>query len=348
MVSASPHAEAITQKKVESDEAAPPPDEKTAISTDEKPATGEEPAREKPKNELLAEAPPASLSMISSSDDAALSLDTRIDTAIDRPRKVNLDPLASYKTDSDFITTTIPIRNIPVVEYKNKPKYLIPVDSATRMKGEFYLIQAREELAKGDFQSGDKSLRRSIELDPHDAQAWMLHADLFLTMGLAEQALKEYIISGEIDPTNPKVFYNIALLYAKANDHQRAYKNFTRAIEVDSRYLPAYLGRATLQIDEREYEGAVDDYDRALAIDQYYTPALKARALARMELRKFTDAISDFDLYLQIEDPDGYVLYQRGISRIYSNDTQQGCVDLSSALELGFKDAEKAIRKFCQ
>jgi hypothetical protein len=67
-----------------------------------------------------------------------------------------------------------------------------------------------------------------------------------------------------------------------------------------------------------------------------------------METRKFADAVQDFNQYLEIEDPDGYVIYQRGISKILSNSLLQGCLDLSSALELGFKDAEKAIKKFCE
>jgi tetratricopeptide (TPR) repeat protein len=108
------------------------------------------------------------------------------------------------------------------------------------------------------------------------------------------------------------------------------------------------MGRASLLMDDRDYEGAIQDYDRLLAVNKYYSPAFKQRGLAKMELRKFTEAITDFNQYLEIEDPDGYVVYQRGISKIYSNNLLQGCLDLSSAQELGFKDAEKAIKKFCE
>ena len=288
-------------------------------------------------------------SPINSSDKPTMTLESKVDTTINRPTKmVNMDPLASYKSDSGFVAKSVQIKDIPIAEYKNKPKYLIPVDSVTRIKGEFYLIRARQVLEKGDFKTGDKYLRKSLDLNPNNAQSWMLHADLFLTMGLADQALKEYIISGEIDSTNPKIFYNIALLYTKASNNQKAYKYFSRAIETNAKYLQAYMGRASLLMDERDYEGAIQDYDRVLTANKYYSPAFKARGLAKMEVRKFTEAVSDFNQYLEIEDPDGFVIYQRGLSKIYSNNLLQGCLDLSSANELGFKEAEKAIKKFCE
>jgi hypothetical protein len=291
-----------------------------------------------------------STGLLTSTDKPSMSLYTKIDTTIDRPEKeISTDPLASYKTDSDFaVKRDVQIKDIPVTESKNKPKYLMPVDSVEKIKGDFYLIRARQVLERGDFKTGDKYLRKSLELDPSNAQSWMLHADLFLTLGLADQALKEYEISGEIDSTNPKVFYNIALLYVKANNNQKAYKYFSKSIEVNYKYLSAYMGRASLLMDERDYQGAIQDYDKLLAINKYYSPAFKARGLAKMELHKFADAVLDFNQYLEIEDPDGYVIYQRGISKIYSNDLLQGCLDLSSSLELGFKEAEKAIKKFCE
>jgi tetratricopeptide (TPR) repeat protein len=277
-----------------------------------------------------------------------VNLTTKFDTVVREAKEVNADPLAAYKSDSDFVTAKVQLKEIPIAEYKNKPKYLIPADSVATIKGEFYLIRARQVLEKGDFKNGDKFLRKSLELNPNNADAWMLHADLFMTMGLADLALKEYAISSEIDSTNPKVFYNIALLYTKANNNQKAYKYFSKAIAVNDKYLLAYMGRASLLIDERDYDGAMQDYDKILAINKYYSAAYKGRGLAKMEAGKFADAVADFNQYLDIENPDGYVIYQRGIAKIYSHNLLQGCLDLSNALELGFKDAEKAIKKFCE
>lgn len=305
--------------------------------------------KEKPHDKLTIDETPKSVAPLAASEGPAIALDSKPDYAVEKQVKApDADPLAKYKSEDSGFAAKTEIKSVPVAEYKNRPKYMIPVDTTTRIKGDFYVIRARQALEKGDFKSGDKYLRKSLDINPNNAQAWMLHADLFLAMGLADQSLKEYLISSEIDSTNPKIFYNIALLYTKANNSQRAYKYFSKAIEVSDKYLLAYMGRASLQMDERDYEGAVRDYDKVLSSNKYYSPAYKARGIAKMELRKFTDAIADFNQYLEIEDPDGYVIYQRGISKIYNNNLLQGCLDLSSSQELGFKDAEKAIKKYCE
>lgn len=275
------------------------------------------------------------------------NIDSRAETA-KKEKTVSEDPLAAYKTDSSFAVQKVAVKEIPLATVKNRPKYLIPVDTPTAVRAAALLQQSRSEFEKGDFKNGEKSLRRCLDLNPNSAAAWMLHADLFLTQGLADQALKEYLIACEIDSTNPKVFYNIALLYVKANNAQKAYLNFTRAIEADGKYVLAYMGRASLQAEEHDYDGAIQDYDRILAMNKYFTPAYRARGLAKMQAGIYADAVNDFNQYLDIEDPDGFVFYERGLAKIFSNEVMQGCIDLANAKELGYGEAEKAISRFCR
>ena len=264
---------------------------------------------------------------------------------------VGADAASSGRTQatslSENINDTEPANSFTGNEY-NRDHYLTPADSVTRIKGEFYHIRARQAMDKGDFTNGDKFLRKSLAINPNNAEVWILHADLLLSFGSSDQALKEYMISSEINPNNPKVFYNIALLYNKSKNTEKAYDYFSRAIIASDKYVLAFMGRASLSMDKKDYDAAIQDYDQALVINKYFTPAMQARGIAKMEVRKFADAISDFDHYLALEKPDGYVFFQRGLSKVYSNDLLQGCLDLSKAQELGFKDAEKAIKKFCQ
>ena len=278
---------------------------------------------------------------------AIVTPETQTNNILEKEKPVNTNPAISHAPDSIQTARTKPVPKGAANESAKKPKYLEPVDSVTRIKGQFYIILAREALEIGDFKGADKNLTKSLDLNPNNAEAWMLHADIYLTQGATEQSLKEYIIAGEIDSLNPKVFYNIALIYAK-NNSQKAIANFTKALRANDKYILAYMGRATLYMDGKEYEKAAADYTKVLAIDKLNSAALKGRGGARMELRKYAEAIADFDSYLQIEKPDGFVLFQRGLCKIYSNELLKGCLDLSSSKDLGFKEAEKAIKKYCQ
>ena len=278
---------------------------------------------------------------------AIVTPETLTNSTIEKEKPVNANQPNSRAPDSTQTARNKPATKGTGSESAKKPKYLEPVDSVSRIKGQFYIILAREALEKGDFKAADKNLMKSLDINPNSAEAWMLHADIYLTQGATEQSLKEYLIAGEIDSLNPKVFYNIALIYAK-NNSQKAIANFSRAILANEKYLLAYMGRASLYMDGKDYERAAADYTKVLAIDKLNSAAFKGRGGARMELRKFTEAIADFDSYLQIEKPDGFVLFQRGLCKIYSNELLKGCLDLSSAKDLGFKEAEKAIKKYCQ
>jgi tetratricopeptide (TPR) repeat protein len=59
-------------------------------------------------------------------------------------------------------------------------------------------------------------------------------------------------------------------------------------------------------------------------------------------------AIKEYDKVLELNPRNASALYQRGIAKILSNSLLQGCLDLSAAQELGNKDAEKAIKKYCE
>jgi Tfp pilus assembly protein PilF len=244
--------------------------------------------------------------------------------------------------------SSVEIKEIPIFEYRNRPKYLIPVDSITRIKAQFYYLRARQMLEKGNYLEGEKCLRKSLEINQNNAPAWSLHADLYLANKAPDKAIKEYKISSEIDSTNAKIFYNMAMIYHDIHQDQRAYKYFSKALEVNDKYTLAYMSRATMLMDQRDYVGAVEDYDKIIVINRYSSAAYQARGIAYMELKRFVEAVGDFDKYLEIEEPDGYVTYQRGIAKILSNNLLQGCLDLAAAMDLGYKDAERAIKRYCE
>ena len=151
-------------------------------------------------------------------------------------------PSSPQKTN-DISATPAKVNENAAAEQNNSPP---PYDSVSRIKGEFFLIRAKQSLAKNDTATAEAHLKKSIELYPANADTHMQYGDLLLAKKQAAAAIKEY--------------------------------------------------------------------DRVLDITPYNATAL----------------------------------FQRGIAKIRSNDLLQGCLDLSAALELGNKDAEKAIKKYCE
>jgi tetratricopeptide (TPR) repeat protein len=106
-------------------------------------------------------------------------------------------------------------------------------------------------------------------------------------------------------PGNKDLFYYLALMYSADGEKEQE-------IEV--------------------YTELLDNFP-----DEY--KALMNRALLYNDLQKFEEAVADLSMAIQIdpEDPEPRVL--RGVIFIDSGKTDQGCIDLKRAYELGDKSA---------
>ncbi len=57
--------------------------------------------------------------------------------------------------------------------------------------------------------------------------------------------------------------------------------------------------------------------------------------------------MKDFDLVIDIDGKNFDAYYSRGISKINLRKKDEGCYDLSKAVELGHPSAYKRIKEFC-
>ena len=66
-----------------------------------------------------------------------------------------------------------------------------------------------------------------------------------------------------------------------------------------------------------------------------------------MELKDYNDAITQFSYAIEIKDNYTEAYLNKADAEIKSAKTQNACLDLNKAKELGDKEAEKLIKKFC-
>ena len=59
--------------------------------------------------------------------------------------------------------------------------------------------------------------------------------------------------------------------------------------------------------------------------------------------KSITNYSKSIDLYPYLAE----AYYNRGLIQIYLKDKEKGCMDISTAGELGIKDAYSVIKKFC-
>lgn len=263
------------------------------------------------------------------------------------------DELNLDKVDAMIINNEIKIGRNEISPYKIKtikgvPTYKTVTDSATKIKSIAYLNRFKSNLLLNDNKQAVKDLEKAIDLDPTNYKAWVFHADLLIIADTQIDAMKEYQIATELNPKNSPLFYKIARLYESSNNIGKAYEFYTQSIEADSFFANGYMGRANLSIKQNDKKAAMDDYNALINLLPNLPEPHRERGNLRLENRDYGGALVDFNEYLEVADPDVEIIYKRGIAKVYLGKIVDGCADFAIASKLGYREAEKASKKYCQ
>ncbi len=157
----------------------------------------------------------------------------------------------------------------------------------------------------------------------------------------------------ELDPHNDDAFDGRARNREIFGDYSGAINDYTKAIEINSSSSLYYFSRGSCKYQLGDYRGSIQDLTKSIELYDNYYHSYEIRAYSRIELREYLDA--DYDLTRAIEilsDTSllaAEIFYQRGLNRINNlNQRNAGCLDLSKAGELGYKDAYDVIKDKCK
>ena len=84
-----------------------------------------------------------------------------------------------------------------------------------------------------DWEGGEASFRRAIELNPSNANAHSVYSHLLNILGRPDEAMKQIEIALKLDPLNPKIksFYGMDLMFVRKYDE--AVKAFREALDLN-------------------------------------------------------------------------------------------------------------------
>ena len=115
-----------------------------------------------------------------------------------------------------------------------------------------------------------------------------------------------------------------------------------------SEQVSQLLNQGNSRLLSKDYKGAEDKFSSAIKLSPNDPDAYVFRGQARVLMMKYKDALADFNKALDIE-PDFAEAYDlRGIARAELGDKEGACEDWKRSFELGFNDAFKLIKEFCE
>lgn len=174
----------------------------------------------------------------------------------------------------------------------------------------------------------------------------------------------------EKDPNNIKALLDRAVDKSTIEDYKGAITDYSLVIELDPDNGLAYLNRGKNKKRLEDYRGAIADFDKAISTkggELIYMDKIKnsfvetrfeydvkmeeikfERGIAYSNIDSLKRAFDDFNFSIQknFALPDCY--YWRGLIYLSYNMKDEGCKDLSKAMELGDPDAKELLNKNCK
>ena len=196
-----------------------------------------------------------------------------------------------------------------------------------------------------------------LDLNLYVSQTALKTFDEYYADGIIKQdsgdydgALIEYSRAIELNPNFVASYINRGLVKQSLKDYAGAMIDYNKAIEIKPDSY-SYMNRAILKHELKEFEFAIKDFDLAMISDNkessikdkiYYN---KGNSLASLE--DYYGAISSYKKAIDINSNYAFAYFQMGVCKYYISDISGGCTDFKKAKELGFNDADRVIKEYC-
>jgi len=171
--------------------------------------------------------------------------------------------------------------------------------------------------------------------NPEAVYAYNNRAEIHLSNGNQDLALKDYKKATEIKPDYHEAYYNMGLIYYDRGENEKALEVFNKAVKYSRNLDPeALTSRGWIKYLHNDAEGAIMDYNAALDIDSNYFLAYNNRALLLFDMGDVENAISDINKSLDIKPSNPMSLNTRGWFKLSSDDLDGAIEDFYEAYNL--------------
>ncbi len=143
-----------------------------------------------------------------------------------------------------------------------------------------------------DWSGAERELKRAIELDSSNAQAWRAYAYWLDAMGRHTEALDAAKRALAVDPVPMFSKVVLAYIHHSARQYDKAIEQFQEALEMDPQSPMLHMGLAGSYVELRRFDDAIAEARKAIAQSEGSTESLAtlgdvyARAGMRDEARK--------------------------------------------------------------
>ncbi|NOS92446.1 MAG: hypothetical protein HOP30_11025 [Cyclobacteriaceae bacterium] len=128
---------------------------------------------------------------------------------------------------------------------------------------------------------------------------------------------------------------------------KEALQDFNKSLELDPNDAQSYFERGKLRGVLYDKVGRLNDFNNAIKINPKYSEAFAQRCAAYRFDANYVLALSDINQAIKLEPDQGWFYHIRGELNIEMEQKEAACNDWSLAIERGFTDSQKLLKKHC-
>ncbi|MBI4648796.1 MAG: tetratricopeptide repeat protein [Bacteroidia bacterium] len=206
---------------------------------------------------------------------------------------------------------------------------------------------------------------KAIELDATDPAFYINRALTKTKMNKPKDAIEDYAMAITLKPNDTIIYQKRGLLRYDIKDYKGAVSDMDKSIALDSENPDLYYYRGLFKLSSFEYSDGHNDLFKAAAMghlkakmlitevffenipdDEIFN--LRVKSSMKYYLKDFAGAIKDLDELIKRDSKNGRVYLHRGIAKINTGNSEDGCDDLKKALKYGEKEAEILLKTYCK
>lgn len=206
-------------------------------------------------------------------------------------------------------------------------------------KGLALQAAGREEEAVADF-------KQAIQSNPNSLFAYNNISIALVKLNRNDEALDYLNKAISLRKEFAQAYYNRGDLYSKTGQYELAYQDYSSYLNLRPDDGKAYISRGIASFRLKKTEAALKDLNEAVRIFPSESSYLN-RGVIYLNTKQYQQAIEDFTTTLKYRPQFNYAYFNRGICQVLSGNQAAGCKDLEAARQLGFPQADQAIKQYC-
>ncbi len=236
-------------------------------------------------------------------------------------------------------------------EMKKYEQALADYNKALKIEPKFHLALASRSTLKaktGDIPGAFADLEEAIKIEPGDFNLYIYRGIMKERTGDLNGAAADFSKAAEMNPKSYKGFYRRAGARLKAKAVNDAFSDIDKAIELNPGNAVLYLTKGNFYFNQKDMRKAVTEFDKAIKLDPRNVTAHSYKGDALYVLKELPAAAAAFAEAIKLSPDNGGNYFKRGVIRLSLRQKDEGCKDLRRAKELGHKQADEFLEKYCK